>query len=330
MVDGVTVASQESGENWHLFNGDCVSVTAGLPDDSLGYIIYSPPFESLYTFSDDPRDMSNCRTSEEFWEHYRFLIAEYYRALMPGRLVSIHCMNLPTSKLRDGFIGLRDFRGEIIRAHQAAGFYFHSEVVIRKDPVSAMQRTKAIGLLHKQVVKDSSLSRMAVPDYVVTMRKPGDNAAPIDGAFDAYYGDETEPDGPLRSENSFRGVSHDRPGDPWYSVAVWQRYAEPVWMDIAQSDVLSRKEAREEADEAHIAPLQLTVIRRCIDLWSNPADTVFSPFAGIGSELYVALQHSRRAVGAELKASYFRQAVANCRSAVSTKKQSDLFASAAE
>lgn len=313
----MNVIDQASGKNWHLWNGDCVEVARALPDNSVHYAIYSPPFISLYTFSDDPRDMSNCRTDNEFWTHYKFLIAEMYRALKPGRNVSIHCMNLPTSKLRDGFIGLRDFRGDIIKAHQDVGFHFHSEVVIRKDPVSAMQRTKAIGLLHKQIKKDSTISRMAVPDYIVTMRKPGDNPERVGGEFDAYYGSETPPDGPLESrtwdeEQQKMVPCTVHPGDPGYSVAVWQRYAEPVWMDIAQSDVLSRKEAREEQDEAHIAPLQLTPIRRCLELWSNPGDTVFSPFAGIGSELYVSLQMGRRAIGAELKPSYWRQAVQNC------------------
>jgi len=328
-AEAVKVAADASGDNWHLWNGDCVQVARGLPDASVGYTVYSPPFESLYTFSDDPRDMSNCRTGDEFWAHYRFLITECMRITKPGRLVSVHCMNLPTSKLRDGFIGLRDFRGEIIRAHQEAGFIYHSEVMIRKDPVAAMQRSKAIGLLHKQVVKDSSISRMAIPDYVVTMRKPGDNPEPISGPFDAYYGSEAKPDGALRSDSNFRGTSWDRPGDPWYSVAVWQRYAEPAWLDIAQGDVLSRKDARDLPDEAHIAPLQLTVIRRCIDLWSNPGDVVFSPFAGIGSELYVALQMGRKAIGSELKPSYFKQAVTNCKAA-KLQQTNMLFAEAAQ
>lgn len=312
------ILDQAAGPDWQLWNGDCVQVLRGLPDDSVGYTIYSPPFISLYTFSDDPRDMSNCKSDADFWQHYRYLIAEVFRVTKPGRLVSVHCMNLPTSKLRDGFIGLRDFRGDIIKAHQDVGFYYHSEVVIRKDPVSAMQRTKAIGLLHKQIKKDSNLSRMAVPDYIVTMRKPGDNAEPIAGAFDAYYGSEANPSDPLPSrawdeEQQKMVPCIAAPGDgDRYSIAVWQRYAEPVWMDIAQSDVLSRKEAREQADEAHIAPLQLTPIRRCLELWSNPGDVVLSPFAGIGSELYAALQMGRRAIGAELKPSYYRQAVQNC------------------
>ncbi len=305
------VIDQVAGSNWHLWNGDCVEVSRGLPDNSVHQIIYSPPFESLYTFSDDPRDMSNCTDKGTFWTHFKFLIDQCYRVMKPGRIVCVHVMQLPTSKTRDGFIGIRDFRGEVVRAHQDAGFIFHSEVMIRKDPVAAMQRSKSIGLLHKQIVKDSTISRMALADYVVVFRKPGDNAEPVSGPFDAYYGCEADPDGALKSESAFRGVSWDKPGDPWYSVAVWQRYAESVWMDIAQGDVLNRKEAREEPDEAHISPLQLTVIRRCIDLWSNPGDVVFSPFAGIGSELYVALQMGRKAIGSELKPSYFKQAVKN-------------------
>lgn len=306
----VKVIDQSEGKNWKLWNADCVDVTTGIPDDTLHYTVFSPPFESLYTFSDHPRDMSNCTDSATFWNHFQFLINELFRATMPGRLCSIHCMQLPTSKLRDGFIGLRDFRGEIIRAFQSAGWIYHSEVCIRKDPVAAMQRSKSIGLLHKQICKDSTMSRMAVADYVVSMRKPGDNPEPVSGAFDCYYGDETTPLGPLVTETGKMRTTNV-PGDPWYSVAVWQRYAEPIWLDINQGDVLSHKAAREVDDERHISPLQLTVIRRCIDLWSNPGDVVYSPFAGIGSELYCAVDMGRKALGAELKSSYFTQAVAN-------------------
>lgn len=306
----VKVIDQIEGKNWKLWNADCVDVTTGIPDDTLHYTVFSPPFESLYTFSDHPRDMSNCTDSATFWNHFQFLINELFRATMPGRLCSIHCMQLPTSKLRDGFIGLRDFRGEIIRAFQSAGWIYHSEVCIRKDPVAAMQRSKSIGLLHKQICKDSTMSRMAVADYVVSMRKPGDNPEPVSGPFDCYYGDETTPLGPLVTETGKMRTTNV-PGDPWYSVAVWQRYAEPIWLDINQGDVLSHKAAREVEDERHISPLQLTVIRRCIDLWSNPGDVVYSPFAGIGSELYCAVDMGRKAIGAELKSSYFNQAVAN-------------------
>lgn len=316
------IIAQEFGKKFALYHGDCVEVARSLPDNSIDYTVFSPPFISLYTFSDDPRDMSNCQGDETFWGHFRFLVKELFRATKPGRLVSIHCMQLPTSKLQQGYIGIRDFRGEIIRLFQEEGFYYHSEVCIRKDPVSAMQRTKAIGLLHKQICKDSTLSRMAIADYVVnmakaidvdyvvSMRMPGDNPEPVAGPFEAYYGSETTPDGPLITETGKLRTSNS-PGDDWYSVAVWQRYAEPIWMDIAQSDVLSHKMARAEEDERHISPLQLTVIRRCIQMWSNPGDVVFSPFAGIGSELYVAVEMGRRAMGAELKKSYFDQAVRN-------------------
>lgn len=309
----VRVAEQTIEKDWALWNGDCVEVARGLPPGSVHFTIYSPPFPGLYTFSDDLRDMSNCVRFDEFWDHYHFLIAECFRITKPGRLVSIHCMQLPTSKTRDGFIGLRDFRGEIIAAHQKHGFIYHSEVCIRKDPVQSMQRTKHIGLLHKQLMKDSALSRMAVADYIVTMRKPGDNAEPIAGMFDAYYGTETTVCGPIAQESRMRGREILWPGDERYSIAVWQRYAEPVWMDIAPSDVISKDDARDEKDERHISPLQLTAIRRCVDLWSNEGDVVFSPFAGIGSELVVAVQMGRRAIGSELKPSYYRQAVKNLR-----------------
>lgn len=305
------MTTEATGEGWRLIHGDCVEAAMAMPTDSVDFTIYSPPFASLYTFSDDPRDMSNCRTDEEFWQHYRYLIAESFRVTKPGRLVSVHCMPLPTSKLRDGFIGVRDFPGMIIREHEAAGFHFHSEVVIRKDPVAAMQRTKAIGLLHKQVAKDSTLSRMALADYVVTMRKPGDNQAPVAGEFDVYYGNEAGPAEALPIEDNWNGRQMVRPGDRRYSIAVWQRYAEPVWLDINQGDVLSHHDARDEKDERHIAPLQLTVIRRCVDLWTNQGDVVFSPFAGIGSEGHVALQMGRKFLGVELKPSYFAQAKRN-------------------
>ena len=239
----------------------------------------------MYTYSNSDRDLGNCRTPAEFYEQFRFIGSELYRALMPGRLMSFHCMNLPTSKERDGFIGIRDFRGELIRFFEELGFIYHSEVVIWKDPVTAMQRTKALGLLHKQLKKDSCMSRQGIPDYLVTMRKPGEN--------------------PER-------VTHT---DESFPVRVWQKYASPVWMDINPNDTLQYRSAREEKDERHICPLQLPVIRRGIELWSNPGDTVLTPFMGIGSEAYMAVKMGRRAVGVELKDSYFRQAVANVKEA---------------
>lgn len=300
------VLDQADGRNWTVWNADCIDVMRGLPPGSVHYTIFSPPFQSLYVFSDDPRDVSNNSDDAAFWNHFGFVIDGLARITMPGRLVSVHCMQLPTSKRRDGFIGLRDFRGEIIRAFQQRGFIYHSEVCIRKDPVSAMQRTKSIGLLHKQLCKDSTLSRMAVSDYVVTLRKPGYNPEPVAGALDRFYGDDPT----VLDKDPETHVGHI--GDS-YSVSVWQRYAEPVWLDIAQSDVLSYKVARDEADERHISPLQLTVIRRCVQLWSNPGDIVFSPFTGIGSAGYISIEMRRRFCGAELKPSYYRQAINNLR-----------------
>lgn len=276
-----------TGDRWTMHLGDCVETVRGLADASVDYTIFSPPFASLYTYTNSPRDMGNCRDHDEFAKHFDFLVPELYRVTRPGRLLSFHCMNLPTSKVRDGVIGLSDFRGRLIRMFEAHGWIYHSEVVIWKDPVTAMQRTKALGLLHKQIRKDSAMSRQGIPDYLVTMRRPGENDRPI---------------------------SHTAEEFP---VTLWQRYASPVWMDINPSDTLQYRSAREQADERHICPLQLQVIERAIQLWTAPDDLVLSPFAGIGSEGYVALQHGRRFVGVELKESYYKQACANLAQAVS-------------
>lgn len=291
-MNDVRVLHQTEGDGFVLYNADCVDVMRGLDDESVHYTIFSPPFASLYVYSASDRDMGNVRDGKEFADHFAFLIPELLRVTKPGRLLSFHCMLLPTSKARDGVIGLTDFRGELIRAFIAAGWVFHSEVVIWKDPVTAMQRTKALGLLHKQLKKDSCMSRQGIPDYLVTMRKPGDN--------------------PER-------VTHTNESFP---VKKWQNYASPVWMDIDPSDTITFREARENDDERHICPLQLEVIKRGLELWTNPGDTVLSPFAGIGSEGYVALQQGRRFVGAELKESYYRQAVKNLRAA---RRQQGLF-----
>lgn len=296
-------------DKWALYNGDCVEVVSALPSESVHYTIFSPPFASLYTYSDSPRDMGNVKDHDEFARHFGFLIPELLRVTKPGRLLSFHCMNLPTSKARDGVIGLRDFRGELIRAFSEAGWIYHSEVCIWKDPVTAMQRTKAIGLLHKQLVKDSAMSRQGIADYLVTMRRPGENPEPVAGPLVDYVGDDT-------SLFDTRGKwRRDQYRD---SINIWQRYASPVWMDINASRTLQYRSAREQNDERHICPLQLDVIDRGIELWSNRGDIVLSPFAGIGSEGYVAIQKGRRFVGVELKPSYFRQAAANIKAAESS------------
>lgn len=273
--------SQQAGDGWTMIHGDCIDVVRALPTNSVDFSVYSPPFASLFTYSASERDMGNCKTHDEFFEHYRFLLAELLRAFKPGRNMSVHCMDLPMIKVRDGQIGLSDFPGEIIRSAEDAGWIWHSKVTIWKDPVTAMQRTKALGLLHKQILKDSTMSRMGIPDYVLTFRKPGVNPNP---------------------------VSHTKDEFP---VSLWQKWASPIWDDIDPSDTLQFRSAREDEDEKHICPLQCEVIRRCVHLWSNPGDVVLSPFGGIGSEGYVAVELGRKYVGVELKQSYFEQACRN-------------------
>jgi hypothetical protein len=298
MADALTatpakVLGQSVTDRFALYHGDCVEVVRALPSASIDYTIFSPPFASLYTYSNSPRDMGNCRGREPFYEHFAFLVGELLRVTRPGRLLSFHCMLLPTSKAHDGVIGLHDFRGELIRLFVGAGWVHHSEVVIWKDPVTAMQRTKALGLLHKTVRENASMSRQGIPDYLITMRAPG----------------EADP-----------RVKHTREA---YPVDLWQNVASPVWTDIDPSDTLQHRSAREDDDEKHICPLQLEVVRRAVELWTNPDDVVLSPFAGIGSEGVVSLEKGRRFVGAELKSSYYEQAARNLANAC---RQSSLFA----
>ena len=280
------ILDQRIEEFYSIYHGDSCEVVKGIPDNSIHYTIFSPPFSSLYTYSNSDRDMGNSKDDDEFYEHFRYLVTELYRIIMPGRLLSFHCINIPLMKQRDGVIGLKDFRGELIRIFQESGFIFHSEVCIWKNPVTEMQRTKALGLLHKQLKKDSAMSRQGIPDYVITMRKPGENPEPIEHTKESF------------------------------PVDLWQKYASPVWMDIRQSDTLQKKSARAEEDERHICPLQLEVIKRCVCLWTNPGDIVFDPFTGIGSSNYMALRLDRRTIGIELKDSYYVQAVANCEMAM--------------
>lgn len=279
-------------DRYAAYHGDCVEVLKSLPDGSIGYSIFSPPFASLYTYSNSPRDMGNVRDDAEFFAHMDFLIAELRRVMKPGRNISFHCMDIPSSKEREGVIGLKDFPGDLLRAFQRHGFIFHAKVTIWKDPVTAMQRTKALGLLHKSVRQNAAMCRMGIPDYLITVRTPGEQEDRV------THGAE-------------------------FPVDLWQKVASPVWMDINQSDTLQFRSAREHDDERHICPLQLEVIRRGVMLWTNQHDIVLSPFMGIGSEGYVALEMGRRFVGAELKASYYAQAVANLAAACS--KTEDLF-----
>ena len=280
------VLDQVTENRYAVYNGDSCEVVKAIPDNSIHYTIFSPPFASLYTYSNSDRDMGNSKGDDEFYNHFIYLAKELYRITMPGRLLSFHCMDLPLMKERDGVIGLKDFPSIIRQIFEDCGFIYHSKVTIWKNPVTEMQRTKALGLLHKQIRKDSAMNRQGIPDYIVTMRKPGDN--------------------PER-------ISHTHETFP---VDVWQNYASPVWMDIRQSDTLQKKSAREDKDERHICPLQLEVIQRCVELWTNPGDIVLDPFAGIGSVPYVAVTMGRRGIGIELKESYYNQAKNNLEIAV--------------
>jgi len=285
--------SRHERDRYTILLGDCVKHSRDMADNSIDYSVFSPPFADLFVYSNSDHDMGNCKDDAEFVAQLRYLIAELYRIIKPGRNVSFHCMNLPTTKMRQGFIGLRDFRGDLIRAFQEVGFIYHSEVCIWKDPVVAMQRTKALGLLHKTIRANASMSRMGLPDYVVTMRKPGD-ADPR--------------------------VTHGES----LPVHLWQKYASPIWDDINQGRTLNKMPARDENDEKHMCPLQLDVIERCIHLWTNPNDLVFSPFTGIGSEGYCAVRMGRRFIGTELKPQYFDLACQNLAEA-SSAQQADLW-----
>jgi len=302
------ILKQEHSESWSLYNADCIDLMSELPNDSIDYSIFSPPFASLYTYSDSLKDMGNSKSDSEFYTHFKFMVNHLFRVVKPGRLVSFHCMLIPAMKERDGYIGLKDFRGDLIRIFQDAGFIFHGEVTIWKDPLVEATRTKALGLMHKQLCKDSSMCRQGLPDYVVTMRKPGENKSLIahPAGLSVYAGAET-PEGKV--------LSHE----------IWRKYASPVWMDIRQTNTLNRIPARDSKDEKHICPLQLDVIERCLTLWSAHGDIVFSPFAGIGSEGYKAVEMGRKSIGVELKPSYYNVAIKNMQQIENSPKQQEMF-----
>jgi len=309
----IKACDQVITDQYAIYQGDSCELIRAIPGDTVHFGIHSPPFEGLYKFSNFDRDLSNSEGAD-FWDHYAFLIQELLRVTMPGRLHSVHVMQLPMSKIRHGNIGMRDFRGEVIRSYENAGWIFHSEVCIWKDPVVAQQRTKSIRLLHKQITKDSTISGQGMADYIVTFRKPGENPEPVDGMFDLFVGTDLDISREAYDRDKSRLAAEGKtpwPFEMWVSVRVWQRYASPVWMDIDQGRTLQYRGGRDHADEQHISPLQLDVIERCIELWSNPGDVVLTPFLGIGSEVFSAVEMGRRGVGFELKPSYFTQAVRN-------------------
>lgn len=278
--------------NATLIKGDCVEEILKIESESIGFTVFSPPFPELYCYSDDKRDMGNCKDYEEFKIHFSFLPPELFRVTKEGRNVAIHCMDVPVQKGKHGFIGLRDFSGLIIEAMQDSGFIYHSRITIWKNPVTEMQRTKALGLLHKQIKKDSTMSRVGIPDYVLVFRKDGDRSDPVKCGI---------------------------------SVDTWQKFASPVWMDIDYGNTLNAAAGRDEKDEKHICPLQLPTIERLITLYTNEGDTVLTTFMGIGSEVYQSIKMGRKAIGIELKQSYFNTAVQNVKNAVEKNKQGLIF-----
>ncbi len=289
-MDQIRCLGSHNGDNFVAINGDCVDVLAQMPDDSIGFSVYSPPFGSLFVYSASVADMGNS-TDAEFADHYAFMVREKFRVTKPGRITAVHCSDLPMTKWREGHIGIKDFSGQIIRIHEDAGWIMHSRRTIWKSPITEMTRTKHVGLLYKQLRKDSAKSRGGMPDYLITFVKPGDNEGPIEHTPESFPLDQ------------------------------WQEWASPVWMTIQQSNVLNVEMAREAQDERHLCPLQLEVIERALIMWSNPGDVVLSPFMGIGSEGVTSLKLKRKFIGVELKESYFRQA---CRYLDTADKQGEL------
>jgi len=317
---------------YELHLGDNIDLIKTLKDESIGFSIFSPPFASLFTYTNSIRDMGNCKDKNDFLNHFKFLVTELYRVMMPGRLIAIHCMNLPMTITHDGVMGMHDFRGDIIRLFQSVGrkkeiiegiekiidpFIFHSEICIWKDPLIQAVRTKVLSLAHKQVCKDSSRCGTGIPDYIVVMRKPGDNPKPIERkhGFTEYIGEREFTNTNFNEDQRKNKLSHE----------IWQRYASPVWFDIRQTRVLSTDIARDEKDEKHVCPLQLDTIERCLELWSAKDDLVLDPFSGIGSTVYSAVSMGRYGIGFELKESYWKQSIKNLQFLESKEKQGDLF-----
>lgn len=293
MGNAIRCLNGASGHDWTLIQGDCVDILRQLPDKCIGFTVFSPPFSNLFVYGPSESDLGNSANDAEFFKHYGFMLENLTRVMKPGRLAAVHCSDLPLTKWKDGLIGIKDFPGDLIRAHEAAGWILHSRVTIWKDPVVEMTRTKALGLLYKQLQKDSTRSRQGMADYLLVFRAPGENAEPV--GQDAKL----------------------------FPVEQWQQWASPVWMDIRQTDTLNVQQAREGSDERHVCPLQLGLIERCVTLWSNKGDVVLSPFTGIGSEGYVSVKLRRKFLGVELKGSYFDIAKKNLTNAAANS--GDLF-----
>lgn len=304
----MAIINQTITKNYALYNGDCIEVMRSLPDSSVDMSLFSPPFADLYCYSDSPQDLGNCKNYDEFFVHFKFVVEQLARIIKPGRNCCVHAMDIPAMKERDGFIGIKDFSGDIIRLFQSLGFVFHSRHTIWKDPLIEATRTKALGIMHKQLQKDSIRSRAGLPDYLLTFRNAGENMIPVshpDG-LTQYFGS----DDPSKGMTGIK-KSHN----------IWRAYASPVWMDIRQTKTLNARSAREADDEKHLSPLQLDTIERACVLWSNPGEIVFTPFMGVGSEVYGAVINGRKGIGAELKTAYYNQAVRNLADAECAEQQ---------
>jgi DNA modification methylase len=303
-------------EHYHIRRGDCVRLIKDLPDESVGFSVFSPPFADLFVYSSHVEDMGNCKDDEQFEIQFGFLAKELFRVIKSGRNVAVHCMDLPAQKGRHGHIGIRDFTGLILRLFESVGFIYASRITIWKDPVVAMQRTKALGLLHKQIKKDATMSRVGIPDTILVFRKDGERNDPV-----SHYGSYNEMINEVNSKGLIKEIEETRILD----VETWQKYASPIWMDIEQGNTLNGRAAREEEDEKHMCPLQLPVIQRLVHLYTNPGDTVLTPFLGIGSELYQSVKMGRKGIGFELKESYYHQAKQNLENVLKEKSQGELF-----
>lgn len=304
-----SILAQEITDQYAIYNGDCIEVMAGLPAECIHLSVYSPPFAGLYQYSSSERDLSNCANYDEFMEHYGYVVGEIARLTLPGRMTAVHCMDVPLSNSGKGD-ELMDFPGDIIRLHRRYGFGYVARYHVWKEPLTVRNRTMTKGLAHKTIVDDSSRCSVASADYLLVFRKRGENPIPIahpHGLME-YAGERQPPADVLR----YRGWQGNQIENR-YSHWIWRQYASAFWDDVRLDRVLPFRESRDEEDEKHVHPLQLDVIDRCITLWSNPGETVLSPFMGVGSEIYSAVRAGRRGIGAELKRSYFNQAVKNLR-----------------
>lgn len=304
----MAIKDQEVTDKYAIYNGDCVEVAQTFPDKSIGFSIYSPPFAGLYCYSSDDKDMSNCKDYEQFFEHYEWIVKEIVRVTKPGRLSAVHCGDVKDGKY------LRDLPGDIIRLHEKHGMRLHCRTAIWKEPLLVAIRTRALGLTHRQIVKDSSKSSNAGADFILVFMKPGENKEPIEHpqGLTRYAGERAVPENLIAKYG--RGWKEPRTNK--LSHWIWQQYASCFWDDIRLSNVLPYKKARDPDDEKHIHPLQLDVIDRCLTLWTNKGDNVLTPFMGVGSEVYGSIKMGRRGIGIELKESYYNQAVKNIRGAL--------------